>query len=174
MTVLFSNNAGKVSVLSDKSAGSMIALATIRATAQGGHNDFNGDIILTKISSNQQTNTQFLNTIGGSVYIYVFGDRVGQLTLGGLCFDNDCSKTSEFPVRHGVENLLVWYKNNKVTNAESPMSISIGLQTIFSGHLLSLNVDGSDAASRVVSFNAVFATIPALSQFADRKTTISR
>jgi len=38
-------------------------------------------VILTRITVSHQVNAQFLHTVGNRVYIYSFGDRIGQITF---------------------------------------------------------------------------------------------
>ena len=40
--------------------------------------------IITRLTVSQQTNIQFLHSLGSQIFVYVFGDRMGTITLSGL------------------------------------------------------------------------------------------
>jgi len=78
---------------------------------------------LTAFKLEQQCNFQFLHTVNDFIYLYVFGDRVGELQVSGMAFlggrcdaagasDDQCAAVS-------------FYNTNKVSNCTSPLKISI-------------------------------------------------
>ena len=89
MPVVFGSNTGRVIAIEDKVAQGGISLGNI--TANGEPIYFgNFNTIITRIGVAAAGNYQFLHTIGNDVYIYVFGDRMGDVTLHGLSFANGC------------------------------------------------------------------------------------
>lgn len=100
--------------------------------------------IITRVSLAQETSQQFLHTLGGDVYIYVFGDRIGQMTISGLCLALDCEQ-SELDAGneaggwdHGVEKMLDWWKENKLSKRPKPLITMIGNKAIpaFAGQMV--------------------------------------
>ena len=69
----------------------------------------------------QQANFQFLHTLGSDVYVYVFGDRIGQLSLSGVAFASGCGNAvtpvsgQPFAGDHGLVGMNDWYKDNRIS-----------------------------------------------------------
>ena len=91
--------------------------------------------IITRITMSMQGNFQFLHTLGGDIYIYVFGDRVGQMTVSGLCVSaNDCTAGATAG-QHGLEFVLAYYKSNRISTRATPLTMLIGQSTTITGFL---------------------------------------
>jgi hypothetical protein len=72
--------------------------------------------IITRLTISQQVNVQFLHTLGSLIYVYVFGDRMGSVSLSGLsflcaCDDGESSGGAEI----GAEKMMLWYKQNRAS-----------------------------------------------------------
>jgi hypothetical protein len=113
--------------------------------------------IITRVTVSQQGNYQFLHTLGNDVYIYVFGDRIGEVTISGLAFPVDCDKSGS-PL--GAELIFDWYKDNRVAKRVQPVTITIGLKTIIQGFVTSLTLDTVDPATGVVQWNMQMVVLP--------------
>ena len=115
--------------------------------------------IITRVTVAHQGNYQFLHTMGGDVYIYVFGDRIGSLTLSGLGFttnDSDCASGG----KHGFEYLLDYYKENRVANRKKPVEVTVGKSTAFDAFLVGINEDVVDPKTRIVQYNYQMVVVP--------------
>jgi hypothetical protein len=125
--------------------------------------------IITNVMISQQTNHQFLHTLGNDIFIYVFGDRMGQLQIQGLSFAERCeqigpgglvSAANPSAVRqHGVESILSWYKSNKLSERPEPIKISIG-NTVFTGFLQGMTTRVQDPRNWVVEYIMSIAIVP--------------
>ena len=113
--------------------------------------------IITRVAVSQSGNFQFLHTLGNDVYIYVFGDRIGQITLSGLSMPSDCEGTQE---QIGAELMLKWYNDYKVSNRVPPVKITIGLNTLIEGFVVNLTLDVVDPGTQLVQWNMTLATLP--------------
>src|SRR5271165_5385492 len=83
--------------------------------------------IITRFTFSQAVNAQFLHTLGNAIYIYTFGDRIGQVTISGLSFANDCNGNGiSTSGAHGAVNMIQWYQTNRLSNRGSPVRILIG------------------------------------------------
>lgn len=150
---VFSQQAGQVAVIDT----GLPALISIGLT--GG----NGDTInyratksiVTRVAFSGQPNVQFMHTVGGSVHIYVFGDRVGAATVSGLAFGAHCDQTNKL----GIESVKEFYEQNKVSAQRNPVSISLG-KTVLRGVLIGINADVSDPKTNVWQFGLQIATVP--------------
>jgi hypothetical protein len=111
--------------------------------------------IVTRLTVNQQVNVQFLHTLGSLIYVYVFGDRMGQVSLSGLSFACDCPDGTEL----GAEKMLLWYKRNRASKKADPVRVTIG-QTVIEGFVTSFTEDVVDPAIKLVQWGVNLASLP--------------
>lgn len=88
--------------------------------------------LITRLTIGQETSHQFAHMMGGDIFIYVFGDRIGQVTISGLSVAQDCDALDD--TEHGFEKMLKYYKQNKLSKRRDPMTMMIG-ETPFTGFL---------------------------------------
>jgi hypothetical protein len=156
MPVLFESNTGRVIAIEDKVAAGAISLA--RVTGSGGAISYQvHNTIITRLGLSSAGNYQFLHTIGNDVYIYVFGDRMGQITVHGLSFAQQCPGGSG---PHGFERLLTWYDQNRVAVRKEPVTVTIGVGTTIQGFVTALTGDVQDPAHRTIQFQLTIAVLP--------------
>lgn len=156
ITVL-SGNQGKVAVLEDPSI-SAVMRPLVSMPRDENRISFNVQrSIITRITVAQQGNFQFLHTIGNDIYIYVFGDRIGQLTLQGLSFALDCENTNAR--RHGMELMLDWYRQNKVAALDSPVRLLLGTTPLLA-FVVGMRNGISDPATRIAEFSVDLRVLP--------------
>lgn len=113
--------------------------------------------IITRVTCAQQVNLQFLHTMGKHVYVYVFGDRMGQIGLSGLSFANDCDRPG---AEHGVVKMFDWYRRNKASKRPEPIRINIGMRDNLDGFATGFNFDVVDPGSQMVQWNLTVAALP--------------
>lgn len=113
--------------------------------------------IITRLTIAQQANFQFLHTLGGSIYIYVFGDRIGQITISGLSFGPDCDAGNDS--EYGVERMLQWYNQNKLSARKDPVVVQIG-RTPIRGFVTGVTTDIVDAKTWISQYNLSLKVIP--------------
>lgn len=114
--------------------------------------------IITRITFSQQGNFQFLHTIGNDVYIYVFGDRIGQITIQGLSMTKDCGQSGGGD-KHGFEKVIEWYNQNRIAQRRDTVEVMIG-QTPIKGFVIGLTGDAVDPATRIVQYGLQLAIMP--------------
>lgn len=170
MPVVFSSNTGRVTQITDKVAAGCLSLASVEKDT-GQQLSFQvHKTIITRLGVSSAGNFQFLHTIGNDVYIYVFGDRMGSITLSGLSFEQNCAtlfnlndELAPSDVReegHGFELLYNWYKQNRVAVRQKPISVTVGRNTTFQGFVTGLTGDVQDVQHRTVTFQLTLATLP--------------
>lgn len=158
MPVIFEGNTGKVIKLEDKVAAG--ALSLVSAGDNGNEISYQmHKTIITRLGVSAAGNFQFLHTLGNSVYIYVFGDRMGTLTLHGLSFSSACEDGGQDQA-HGFEKLYAWYKKNRVAVKQAPITVTIGRDTTFQGFVTGLTGDVQDVQSRSITFQLTMAILP--------------
>jgi len=92
----------------------------------------NGTFIVTEIGVRQGVNAQFLHAFDDAVYIYVFGNRIGDLTIGGLAFIEACGSGGG---GSGVEKVQQYYDANKASVRRKPVLVKMGPLT-FQAYLM--------------------------------------
>jgi hypothetical protein len=152
MAVIFTKAVGQVASFPDPTLPANISL---RVEDWGGF--FNFKSIITRITISAKGNYQFLHTLGGQVYVYVFGDRIGDLVLQGFAFDSVCGN----PVGLlGIESVLNYYSANRIAARKTPLRITIGASTTLRAYLLDVAGDVQDTKSRMWQFSLHLALIP--------------
>lgn len=158
MPVIYEGNAGRVFAVPDRVATGLIQIANV--TGEGGQLSYlQHNTIITSMGLSTSGNFQFMHTIGGDIYIYVFGDRMGALQINGLSFSDQCpaDNGTEF---HGVERLIRWYNQNRVAYRRNTVRVIIGRSTVIDGFITSLQVTGEDAGTRSVRFSMGLTMLP--------------
>jgi hypothetical protein len=118
--------------------------------------------IATSIQLANQSNVQYLNTLRDFSYIYVFGERPGELNIGGISFFKDCGLQSNIinPNAHGIEYVLAYYAINRVSARATPIPVVLGVSIVVNCFLEGITVNMSDASSKVAEFSLKFRTMP--------------
>ena len=115
----FSKAVGQVAAFVDPT---MPARLSVNVPGWGGF--FGFESIITNIQVASQGNFQFLHTLGGNIFVYVFGDRIGQLSMSGLSFESTCEEPGG---TIGIERVFAYYNANQIANLAIETSMSIHL-----------------------------------------------
>lgn len=158
MPVVFARNTGRVVSVEDKVAAGAIQLGNV--TGDGGRISYQAhNTIITRLGISAAGNFQFLHTIGNDVYVYVFGDRMGQVQLHGLSFSDKCPDSGGGE-DHGFELLFRWYSANRIAARKAPVRVTIGRGTNFDGFVTALTGDVQDALHRTIQFQMTISLLP--------------
>ncbi len=146
-------NRGRVTVLEAEGAagGSILDVENWE-----GFNAFKA--IFTKVSIAEQTNHQFLHTIGDRIYLYVFGDRIGSLGLTGVAFYDNCNVGGGDKI--GVAHVVDYWRKQRLRVQPEPMRITIDPETVFECYLHSVQAQTFNTAQRLYQFHLSFALLP--------------
>lgn len=150
--VVFSKAAGQVSSFVDPT---LPARVTLRIEDWGGFLGFKS--IISRVTVSARGNFQFLHTLGGKVFVYVFGERIGQLGISGLSFDSICGDEAG---TLGIERVLNYYADNRIAARATPVKVTIGTATTLSAYLVGITGDVVDPRSRIWQFNMDLALVP--------------
>ena len=112
--------------------------------------------IITRVTVAQQGNFQFLHTIGNDVYIYVFGDRIGQASISGLSMAADCAGGGG---GHGFEKVAEWYGENRLAQKKAPITVTIG-RTPVEGFVTGFTSDLIDPSTRIMQYTIQLVVLP--------------
>jgi hypothetical protein len=112
---------------------------------------------ITGFAVDLQGNYQFLHTVNDFIYLYVFGDRIGDLVLTGISFtDNDCPTTGG-----DLTTIFKFYKDNRVAVRNTPINITIGADsflTFLTGTKIEQAKPDNGVVQWVMRFNTLMPT----------------
>lgn len=111
--------------------------------------------IITRLTVGQQSNLQFLHTLGGLIFVYVFGDRMGSVGLSGLSAGCGCPDDGVV----GADAMLGWYRQVRAANRPSPIRVMVG-KTAIEGFVTGFTEDVVDASTNLVQWGAQIAALP--------------
>jgi hypothetical protein len=113
--------------------------------------------MISGVEYDQKTNQQFQHTLDGSVYIYVFGDLMGNVTIEGRAFPLRCGNTTS-----GLAEVFKFYAQKRASKNSDLIQVSIGEEPI-SGFLTAIRVRSqSMAESPAALFQSFWLTINTL------------
>lgn len=117
--------------------------------------------IITRLTISQQVNVQFLHTLGSLIYVYVFGDRMGSVSLSGLSFLCGCDDAGGSPsgAEIGAEKMMLWYKQNRASKKADPVQVTIG-KTVIEGFVTNFTEDVVDPSLKLVQWGVTMASLP--------------
>lgn len=102
--------------------------------------------LISGIRVDQKTNQQFQLSLDRSVWLYVFGDQVGNVEVEGLAFPGMCETFKKDGTVNtertagGVDDILEFYRQNRVSSSPKPISILLGSNAI-SSYLIGLRTN---------------------------------
>lgn len=96
---------------------------------------------------------QFLHSIGPAIYVYVFGDRIGELLVGGTVFLG-CDGG------HGFNDVTAFYNQYRIAATGRPLAVAIGALPAFSAFLTGMKVSLDDAENMLGTFSLRLAFFP--------------
>jgi hypothetical protein len=82
----------------------------------------------------QRTNQQFQHSLDGAVFVYVFGDQMGDVIIEGRIFPAICPDTAG-----GLNEVFKYYSAKRASKTPDPVQVVIGNESIV-GFLTSLRI----------------------------------
>jgi len=154
MPAFFAHDRGAVVRVTSQNGGGGGVLP-FRVLMQGvGIGSQNVNAIVTSASINEKGNVQFLHTVSETIYAYIFGDRIGELTVSGICFANPCSGGES-----GMEQVLERYRVNRIATRAAPVLVSFGT-TVYRSFLVGLSLNVSNPELQLGEWSFRFNTFP--------------
>jgi hypothetical protein len=158
--VVFEGTVGRVVALDDPAAQGVMHVASVPGDPIGFDTQRS---IITRMTCAQHVNVQFLHTFGKHVYVYVFGDRMGEISLAGLSFATTCPDGDGIaPVGqpHGIVEMFDWYRRNKASKRASAIQVNIGMKDNLDGFVVGFGFDAIDPATQMCQWNLAIAALP--------------
>lgn len=110
--------------------------------------------IITQAAINEKGNYQFLHALDETIYAYVFGDRIGELSVSGMCFSNTCEGGAS-----GMKQIIDAYRANRIAQRGEPVQVSFG-EVDYRGFLVGMSLDVADAEKLLGQWTFRFQTFP--------------
>jgi len=166
MPSIFTSSAGTVMAITATpnggSAGTPITILIDSDAAGGVGTTSVGQLggIITSFVATGETNTQFMHTLQDVIYLTVFGDKIGSLSIGGYLFLNNpitCgpNKTDKEPLKPFYD----FFYNKYVVREKKPLSIAVGSRML-KGFLLSFQIQMADPQFMLGQFTLQMALLP--------------
>lgn len=103
----------------------------------------------------QQVDVQFQTSLKEAVYAYVFGDKMGQLTLSGVAFASRCSDESA----SGLKDLFDYYKEYRASKRTDVITTTFGPEAL-SGFLIGLQMSPREISNVTMNFELAISVLP--------------
>ena len=120
-------------------------------------------LLAEQISVGARSNALFSHTLDDSVFIYAFGQRIGDVTVSGTLFVGGCSGED------GVASVMRFYAENSVANSGKPVAIRMGQIGASKAFLIGANANVSRPDTYTGTFQLTFRALPANAPGARRK-----
>ena len=103
-------------------------------------------------------NYQFLHTVNDFIYVYAFGDRIGELTLSGFGFVKTCGGEAD---EAKLSNVFKFYQDNRI-KAKGDLSVMIGdsAEANFWAFLTGMRLELQDPQTMVGQWSLRFHILP--------------
>jgi hypothetical protein len=143
---IFSRGRGTVSVMPDGREAIPFRISL--------HGQTFAKAIITQAAIVQNDNYQFLHTLADTIYVYVFGTRIGELVVGGFAFANTCWAGPD-----GLNEILATYNYGRIAVRPAPVVVVIG-HTAFAAFLTGMQAQIVDPENMLTQWSYRFATFP--------------
>jgi hypothetical protein len=127
--------------------------SAFRVTVQGW--GFRQRAIITQAAVVQNGNFQFLHTINDQIFVYVFGDRISEIQIGGMSFGTYCDNNQP-----GTLDVFPFYRQRRIAVQAQPLLVRIGQGGVFRSFLTGMNFEVTDPESMLGQFSFRFHSFP--------------
>jgi len=110
--------------------------------------------IITGFSASSEGNLQFLNTLRNFTYVYVFGEKMGDIIISGQTLLGRCGSS----LFSGTSRTINYYAFNAASWIGRPLYIAIGA-SFFYGFLTGVEVGMRNPEARIGNFTLKYKSI---------------
>jgi len=126
----------------------------VAMTGWGGFSFFKA--LITEAAVQRSGRYQFLYTLRDFIYVYIFGEALGEINISGVAFSNVCPDQSTVTgVKTGFEYVLSYYEQYRLSRTGAPVIITIGT-TSFQAFLTNIALTAQDPQTQLSSFKMRF------------------
>jgi hypothetical protein len=168
MPRIFTATAGMVMAIDTNTDGGAVGLPlTIAIDSDQGNDAGTTSVdqlggIITSFTATGETNTQFMHTLRDVIYLTVFGDKIGSLSIGGYLFLNTpltCGPAGSGGGSAPLSDFYSFFYNKYVGFRKEPLQIAIGREML-KGFLLSFQIQVADPQFMLGQFTMQMALLP--------------
>lgn len=117
--------------------------------------------LVTGLSMTGQSGYQVMHTLRQYIYIYTFGERVGEITVSGLSFNLDC--TQDLPANNtGLAKLYNWYQANRISTTGAHIALTLSPGLTVNAFLVDFRYQVEDPSIGLAQFSLHFIYPPSL------------
>lgn len=113
--------------------------------------------VVTGINLNEECNVQFMPSLRNTHYIYTFGEKIGQMSVSGICFLVGCANSATAAATTGFHRVYEFYQAYRISTYNYPLTLTLtsvgGKTVVFKCFLCSLNQSITDPRQMLGSFN---------------------
>lgn len=163
MPSVFANSRGVVSRVSGQFRGGGVLPFAIRMDGMdvGGSSNATTRAIITQGTLMEEGIHQFNHTLQESIYVYSFGDWIGQIRVGGLAFAELCiQEASSVSNETGIEQVIRNYREHKLSTRGRPVILTFGVNNPFRAFLLGMNIEIVDPERMIAQWTYQFKAFP--------------
>ena len=116
--------------------------------------------IITGFQVQTRSGVQFLHTLRDFIYVYSFGERIGDIRIQGISFAfNHCDLLGNATF-HGLEYVLGYYLLNRVASRPTPVTVVLGGATPFFAFLQDVQMSLTSSENMLGQFSYGLKVIP--------------
>lgn len=117
--------------------------------------------IIQNLGIGGQAGVQFMHTLRDYIYVYVFGERVGEISVGGLAFHSGCEDAyNPLNTASGFERVLQYYQTFRATSYPLPLTVVIGTTLVFDAFLTRMSANIVNPETSLAQFAMQLDYIP--------------
>lgn len=159
MPIVFSNSHKIVAVQESAETGCAEGLIMVGANAEESPIHFQETrCFVNSMELKLSEGVQYQHTGGDKVFVYVFGSRVGSMTLRGFTVECACPEDGG-PNVSGIVKFFEWYHNNKASAREQPIELLVGGQP-FRVVTVGAELSAVAVASIILQWSLSFGVLP--------------
>ena len=157
MPAFFSQSRGTVSLVKGQVNGNGLLPfnITLRNMEIGAGDNPQSNAIITQMSATEEGNYQFMHTTRGTIYGYVFGDRIGDWSVSGICFASSCYNKETT----GMQQIFETYRKYRIANSGTSVLVDVGSTTVVA-FLTGMSLSVADPERNLGQWAFRFKTIP--------------
>lgn len=112
--------------------------------------------IVQSIGVAERAAVQITHSLRDMVYVYTFGDRMGDMRIGGLALLTDCKD----PNLSGFSKIYKYWRANRPGKRKTPIGVSLGTDFAVRGILIDMDMGVTDPKLPVANFNMTLRYFP--------------
>lgn len=107
----------------------------------------------------QSVNVQFQTSLSSAVYAYVFGDKMGSVTIEGTAFAARCGDSGPDLEQNGLRDVVEFYNTRRASQDKRLIVVTFGPERI-SGFLTAMRLYSKDPLHMLLGYSFTINALP--------------